>query len=80
MGSAAVKRTPAQQKLKELADKEGQQSLADTLGCTQQSVSKWAAGIIRPSPFWRKVIARKLKIAERGWLTEEELALLGAAA
>ena len=76
----AVKRTPGQQRLLALTQREGQQKIADQLGCVQQSVSKWAAGLIRPSSFWRKVMAKKLRIAERDWLTEDERAALGEAA
>lgn len=65
--------------LEGLARYPSQAALSQLLGCSQQSVSGYAAGRVRPEPPMRAVMALVMGIPEHAWLTQPELALVEAA-
>lgn len=86
MSKPAVKTgTPGQEKLLAITKREGkgkisQERLAEQIGASQQSISRWAAGSSRPSMFWRARMRKVLRIPVRDWLTQRERAELREAA
>lgn len=55
-----------------------QAMLAAALATSQQNVSRWQTGAIRPIALFRRKIAVLYKIPERNWLTDNEVAFLSA--
>jgi len=59
--------------------KYSQSDLARDLGVSQPSVSEWVRMNTRPESHLRKAIQVLLGIPEGDWMTESELAVIGAA-
>lgn len=58
--------------------KHTQAEVAEKLGVTQQTVSRWRLGLGRPDLIQRWTLEQRFGIAQASWLTPQELRATGA--